>query len=206
MTTSYPTALDSYAAVPANQNTATRHRTRHQDVEDAVEAIEAKVGVTNSAVTSSLDYRVRQLETASAVFIPFTFTPAVTFATPGDLSVAYGQQLGYGATMGKFVFLNIALAFTPTFTTASGEFRITGLPNLAVNETARNAALAIANLTTGWTWPTSATQLAGEVPTNTQYVRLMGHGNGITSAILSTTHVPTGTLKGITLSGFYVMA
>jgi hypothetical protein len=206
VTTTFPTTLDSYATVPVNQNVVTQHRSRHQNVEDAVEAIEAKVGVTNSAVTTSLDYRVKQLETASAVFIPFTFTPVATFATPGDLSVAYTTQLGYGARMGKFVFLDIVLTFTPTFTTASGEFRITGLPDLAVNATERNAGLTIANLTTGWTWPASATQLVGQVPTNTQYVRMLGHGNGITSALLSTAHVPSGTLKGVTLSGLYVMA
>lgn len=206
MTTVFPSALDNYATVPQNQNTATRHRERHQNVEDAVEALEAKVGVNSSAVTSTLDYRVGQLETAQAVFIPFTFAPGVTFATPGDLSVTYSQQLGYGARMGKFVFVNIALTFTPTFTAASGEFRITGLPNIAVNATGRDVALGIATMTNNWTWPTSATQLTGQVPTNTQYVRLLGHGNTITSSILSTTHVPSGTLKGITLSGLYVMA
>lgn len=206
MTTTFPTTLDSYETVPVNQNTVVQHRNRHQNVEDAMEAVQAKVGVTNSVVTSSLDYRVAQLETASAVFIPFTFTPTATFATPGDLSVAYSQQLGYGARMGKFVFVNIVLTFTPTHTTASGEFRIAGLPDVAVNATDRNAGLTVANLTNNWTWPASSTQLVGQVQTNTQYVRMLGHGDTIVSSLLSTAHVPSGTLKGVTLSGFYVMA
>ena len=39
------------------------HDEQHADANDAIEALQAKVGVDSSAVTSSLDYRVGQLET-----------------------------------------------------------------------------------------------------------------------------------------------
>jgi hypothetical protein len=57
-----------------------------------------------------------------------TFTPVVTFATPGNLSVVYSVQTGFYSRIGNIVTAFISLSFTPTFTTASGSFQITGLP------------------------------------------------------------------------------
>jgi hypothetical protein len=39
------------------------HSQQHANANDAIEALEAKVGVNNSTVTTSLDYRIAQLET-----------------------------------------------------------------------------------------------------------------------------------------------
>lgn len=62
MSTSFPTTLDQYATVPENQGVAVQHRNRHQNIEDAMEAVQAKIGVNNSAVATSLDFRVNELE------------------------------------------------------------------------------------------------------------------------------------------------
>jgi hypothetical protein len=56
------------------------------------------------------------------------WTPTVTFATPGDLSVAYAIRSGYYTRVGRTVTLQFNLYFTPTFTTSSGTIQITGLP------------------------------------------------------------------------------
>lgn len=56
------------------------------------------------------------------------WTPEITFATPGDLSVSYGAQVGGFVRIGTLVFVIVSLTFTPTYTTASGTFTITGLP------------------------------------------------------------------------------
>lgn len=61
MSTTFPTSLDNFAPVPQNQNIEVKHKRRHQNVEDAIEAIEAKIGVDGSAVTSSIDYLLRNL-------------------------------------------------------------------------------------------------------------------------------------------------
>jgi hypothetical protein len=57
------------------------------------------------------------------------WTPVLTFATPGDLSVAYSNQTGSYVRIGTFVIAEFTLT-TSTFThsTASGSARITGLP------------------------------------------------------------------------------
>lgn len=58
-----------------------------------------------------------------------TFTPVLTFATPGTLTVAYSVQQGAYTKIGDLVniFINIA---TTTFNlgTASGTMQVTGLP------------------------------------------------------------------------------
>jgi hypothetical protein len=60
MTTSFPTSLDNFSnpAASDNLNTAVGGRThsgQHDDLNDAIEAVEAKVGINSSAVTTSLD-------------------------------------------------------------------------------------------------------------------------------------------------------
>ncbi len=64
MATNFPTSLDNLTN-PAGSDPVNNpsHATQHANINDAIEVLEEKVGVNNSAVTTSLDYRVRQLET-----------------------------------------------------------------------------------------------------------------------------------------------
>ena len=65
MATNYPTSLDNFTNPTADDslNSATvPHADQHANLNDAVEALQAKVGVDSSAVTTSLDYKVTQLE------------------------------------------------------------------------------------------------------------------------------------------------
>lgn len=55
MSTNFPTSLDSYSARSSGQVVASAHI---NNLQDAVAALEAKVGVNSSAVTTSLDYLV----------------------------------------------------------------------------------------------------------------------------------------------------
>jgi len=65
MPTSFPVTLDDFTNPTPADNLSTPavlHSTQHANINDAVEALEAKIGVDGSAVASSLDYRVVQLE------------------------------------------------------------------------------------------------------------------------------------------------
>ena len=65
MTTNFPTSLDSFTNPTGSDalgSATVPHATQHANVNDAVEALEAKVGVDGSAVTSSLEYRLTQIE------------------------------------------------------------------------------------------------------------------------------------------------
>lgn len=59
MATSFPSGLDSFTnPSPGDGLSSPSHAGQHADVNDAVEALQAKVGVNGSAVTGSLDYKV----------------------------------------------------------------------------------------------------------------------------------------------------
>ena len=61
MATSFPTSLDALTN-PTGSNTLASpdHAGQHADANDAIEALQAKVGVDSSAVVTSLDYKVAQ--------------------------------------------------------------------------------------------------------------------------------------------------
>jgi hypothetical protein len=66
----------------------------------------------------------------------FTWTPAITFATPGDLSVSYSAQVGTGTKVGRLVHMTIDISTSAfTHTTASGSLNITGSPFTSLNVT-----------------------------------------------------------------------
>jgi len=63
MATSYPASLDSFTNPTAVDTLdSPPHDTQHADANDAIEALQAKVGVDGSAVTTSLDYKIANLE------------------------------------------------------------------------------------------------------------------------------------------------
>ena len=63
MATSFPSGLDSFTNPTAVDTLdSPPHDTQHADANDAIEALQAKVGADGSAVTTSLDYKVANLE------------------------------------------------------------------------------------------------------------------------------------------------
>ena len=61
MATNFPASLDSLNN-PQGTDSLEGHAILHGNVNDALEALQAKVGVDNSNVSTSLDYKVTQLE------------------------------------------------------------------------------------------------------------------------------------------------
>lgn len=65
MAINYPTSLDTTTELPTNRADgtvqATNHPEDHNDLASAVLALENKVGINNSAVTTSLDYKITNL-------------------------------------------------------------------------------------------------------------------------------------------------
>ena len=66
MATSFPNSLDSLTN-PESTDSLTGHAQQHSNLNDAVEALQTKVGANNSLVTTSLDYRISQLESGGQV-------------------------------------------------------------------------------------------------------------------------------------------
>ena len=63
MATNFPTSLDTLVnPLPGDNVNAPSHAAQHTNANDAIEALEQKVGITNSAVTTTHDYRISQVE------------------------------------------------------------------------------------------------------------------------------------------------
>lgn len=65
MATNFPTSLDDLSNPQATDSMA-GHAALHGNVNDALEAIQAKIGVDGSSNPSSIDYKVTQLESQLA--------------------------------------------------------------------------------------------------------------------------------------------
>jgi len=64
MATNFPGSLDSLTNPNSGDTLSSpSHSSQHADANDAIEALQAKVGVNGSAVTTSLDYKVAQAAT-----------------------------------------------------------------------------------------------------------------------------------------------
>jgi len=62
MATNFPTSLDALTnPVAGDSLSSPSHAGQHADANDAIEALQAKVGVDGSAVTTSIDYKLRNL-------------------------------------------------------------------------------------------------------------------------------------------------
>lgn len=63
MTTSFPESLDNLTnPLPGDDVSVVSHASQHSNANDAIEALEAKVGSNGSTVESSHDYKIGQLE------------------------------------------------------------------------------------------------------------------------------------------------
>jgi len=73
MTTSFPTGLDAFTnpgATDYEDGTGVYHDEQHANANDAVEALEAKVGIDGSAVPSTLDYQMENHTHTGGVLSP----------------------------------------------------------------------------------------------------------------------------------------
>lgn len=130
-----------------------------------------------------------------------TFTPTISFQTPGDLSVAYTTQTGAYAKIGAMVLFWINLAFTPTYTTASGNFLLSNPPVLPSDDLVWSAPVGALGNTV--TWPAGVTSVVARLRTGATITRLYGLGSGIAPVVFSATQFPTGVAVALTLSGAF---
>jgi hypothetical protein len=107
MASNFPSSLDSFtnpSSSDAMDSVSVPHASQHSDLNDAVEALQAKVGADSSGVASSHDYKIAQLEalggytdySATATYTNFTLgngTAALFYTQIGDLVHFVGRFL-----------------------------------------------------------------------------------------------------------------
>lgn len=127
-----------------------------------------------------------------------TFTPTITFATPGDLNVVYSAQNGFYTKIGRLVHFFITIITTTfTHTTASGGLQIAGLPFTVLG----NPSACLSQ----WVGITSAVttpQIGSTLNGTTALFVVMNVATGAVTT-LTTANAPTGVQKSITLCGTY---
>ncbi|NCD43404.1 MAG: hypothetical protein EOL88_15140, partial [Bacteroidia bacterium] len=88
MAINFPTSLDSFDNVTNDTDVRNTHPTLHNDINDAVEKLQEKVGIDSSANANSLDYKVTNLDTTKFDTADFDtyFDTALATKDTGDLS------------------------------------------------------------------------------------------------------------------------
>lgn len=134
---------------------------------------------------------------AQETYLSGTWTPAITFATPGDLAVTYSTQTGQFFRIGAMVFVQFQITTSAfTHTTAAGNLRITGLPYTVTGSTTNTTGNLLDRVNVSLSYDTLT--LWGR--TGTTYFELYSSNAAGTSAgNLTVTEAATGTNK--TLSG-----
>lgn len=130
-----------------------------------------------------------------------TFTPAITFATPGNLSVGYSTALGAYTKIGRMVMIALAVVTSGfTHTTASGDLSITGLPFT----TPATTNLFWGNGLSLWQGITRAsyTFIGWRLAASTTTLSLIAAGSAQTAVIVGASDMPTG--GSVALQGSFV--
>jgi len=137
-------------------------------------------------------------ETGTAGTVPFqeigTFTPTITFATVGDLSISYSAQDGNYMRIGNLGFIYAKVDFTPTYTTASGAFRLSSLPFTVATRT----VFGQVNHGSGLTYSASRTWVQCSPISTTTYAQINQLGSTLSSSI-QVANMPTGVAQSITM-------
>lgn len=129
------------------------------------------------------------------------FTPAIKAATTGDLTVSYASQTGVFEKIGDIVHVNITMTFTPTYTSASGGFSVTGLPFPGLAAPYESALQLVAH--TAFTWPSSATQIVPKIGAGSTEIVLSGLKSGSAPVNTSITAFTSGTAYLLRIHGSY---
>lgn len=139
MPTNFPTSLDSLTnplSTDALNNPS--HSGQHANANDAIEALEAKVGINSSAVTTSHDYKISQLETTRAlVGSSNTFTANQIISASSTSDLLRITQTGTGN----------ALVVEDETNPDSTPFVVTGAGRVGIGMTTPGVALQVQNTT-----------------------------------------------------------
>ena len=120
-----------------------------------------------------------------------TWTPTLTFSTPGNLSVTYSVRYGGYIKIDKLVIVNFNIQTSAfTHTTASGTLQITGLPFTSQNVTndiGVGGAMEFRGITKA-----GFSQFSSLVTSNDTKIIFVASNTGTTPSSVVVADVPTG--------------
>ncbi len=131
-----------------------------------------------------------------------TWTPVVTFATPGNVNIAYGTRIGTYTKIGNQVTISFNISTsTFTHTTSSGAMLITGLPFTSSVETCGAMIMGGANVNTA----TLGSPVFRIAVTTSQGTMAMSGMNNNSATFISTGSHLSGTLSDFIGSATYIV-
>lgn len=125
-----------------------------------------------------------------SLFPGASWTPALSFATPGDVSVAYTTQLGRYRQIGKLVAASFSVV-TSSFThsTAAGALLLTSLPVTALN---LSDYLGFGVVQWGGISKSGYSQVVPHVAANESQIRFRASGDAVAASAVTAANCPTG--------------
>lgn len=140
--------------------------------------------------------------TPQAPYSEGVYSATVVPATLGDWSPAYTNQAGVWTRVGRLVFVDVALVFTPTFGgTATGQLRFS-LPFTAANPQ-NSTGFSISEIGANFSWPASRTALALKAIQGAAYCVLSGIGTANNPTDFAPSNLTTGVSTILRFSGVY---
>lgn len=121
-----------------------------------------------------------------------SWTPGFDFQTTGDLSVSYGSQYGYYVRIGSLVYLLWDLQCTPTWSTASGQLRITGRPFVSSGSNNAYWTGAVAHNNYNLTYPSGYTAATWNMQGGAGLIIMRLNGSGQTSTPVLASDMTSG--------------
>lgn len=139
-------------------------------------------------VTTGAAVTVAQLAAADlSDYATGTWTPTLTFSTPGDLSITYAAQAGSYTRIGRLVMVTFSLvSATFTHTTASGAVFIAGMPFTPASGVQYIGSMIVGGITMSRTqWVPRA---QNSMTTN---IEVLGNGTAVASSNVGAADMPT---------------
>lgn len=127
------------------------------------------------------------VKTALSGGASISWTPTVTFATPGDLVAVYSERLADYTTNGNVTLINYSIiTSTFTHTTAAGSLQITGCPVMGGSAISLGAVL--------WSGITKATytHVYSFMTAASTIIAFAASGSGVAASNIAFGDVPTG--------------
>jgi hypothetical protein len=150
------------------------------DLETALSTVVTKDGqtTTTAAIPFAQGLTLGAGTDVLSVYDEGTWTPTVTFSTPGTLSISYSSRSGRYTRIGDLVYLDFEIIFTPTLGTASGTMLIQGLPVAASSASGpAGGAPLLSSQWKGWTAGSLAMALSGTTALRVLYTVPSGGGS-----------------------------
>jgi hypothetical protein len=117
------------------------------------------------------------------------FTPTLSFQTPGDLALTYAAQVGAFVRIGNLIYAHGRVATSAfTWTTASGNLVIGGMPFTSANDGTANYGIGIY----GGVTKSGFTDFLAFLNPNSNQLFWRAQGSGVANASVVAADIPSG--------------